>query len=58
MPQITAACAFLLVIIAFAFAGNDDYEHEKIMEHRYQVMVCAGYWPDYNKLNPDCSEFK
>ena len=47
-----------LVIAAFGWAGDQDYEVEKREAIIYSEMVCAGAWGDYDNRKTDCSEGK
>ena len=47
--------ALAIFLAAYAFAGTMDYQHEKEQAEHYAEMVCNGYWPDYDKREPDCS---
>jgi len=44
-----------LLIVILLIVGNLDYYDEKQAEQRYATMVCEGHWPDYKKLNLECS---
>lgn len=37
-------------------AGGLDYQDQQDQLDEYQMMVCAGYWPDYQQLKPECSK--
>lgn len=45
--QITIPVAMLLVLVAFGFVGQMDYEDAQAQEAHYCDMVKAGHWPDY-----------
>jgi len=44
-----------IVIFGALVATDNSYEEAKIEAEHYTDMVCNGYWPDYERLNPDCS---
>ena len=46
----------LLLGAALGVAGSFDYEDETDRVNEYNMMVCAGYWPDYEKRNPECKK--
>ena len=44
----------LVVGAALGVAGSFDYQDEQDQIDEYKMMVCAGYWPDYQKMKPEC----
>lgn len=48
--MIRAAIALTLLVLA----SSMDYSDEKNEVSEYTSMVCAGHWPDYEQLEPDC----
>ena len=50
LKMLLGAVLFLILGIV----GNMDFEDALIEERRYADMVCAGSWPDYKKLSPEC----
>lgn len=46
----------LLIIgaIALVTVSEMDFEDAINQESHYTAMVCAGAWPDYENLKPDC----
>lgn len=50
------AIAAVLIIGAFAFAGDADYQNEVEQARIYAHNVCSGYHPDYDQKNPDCQK--
>lgn len=50
--------AAVIVLITIACFGNSDYENELLLENQYSQNVCAGYWPDYKDLRPNCRNGK
>lgn len=49
--RIACACT---VIGAYGYAAIGDYHHDTAQAEHYSEMVCAGHWPDYDRLEPDC----
>ena len=48
----------LVVLLILGCVGEADYiDAQKEAEH-YTDMVCMNYWPDYQRLNPDCSSYR
>lgn len=49
---------YLLVvsIIGGILVTNMDHQDEQNEQAEYASMVCAGYWPDYQQLEPACHE--
>ena len=47
------AVAVLLAGI-IGLVGAMDYEDEVLQEKHYIEMVCAGHWPDYKDISPEC----
>ena len=43
----------LALAISITACGFDD---ETLEAAHYNQMVCAGAWPDYNFVQPDCEE--
>jgi hypothetical protein len=43
-----------LITIAFAIASSMAYTDQANQDSEYASMVCAGHWPDYEQLNPEC----
>jgi hypothetical protein len=41
-----------LLVIASSMALTDEADEAS----EYASMVCAGAWPDYQKIEPECSE--
>lgn len=58
MDKLAIFVLISVVVTAWITAMNDDFEHEKMQAENYKKMVCAGFWPDYNSVNPDCSDVK
>lgn len=54
LDRLYTAMAFSAVIIALGIAGIWDYEDAVQTDAEYKMMVCAGYWPDYEDRKPDC----
>ena len=46
----------LLLGAALGVAGSFDYEDEVERASEYNMMVCAGYWPDYENRKPECKK--
>jgi len=43
-----------LITIAIAIASSMDYTDEANQDSEYTSMVCAGHWPDYQSIQPEC----
>ena len=43
----------LMLGAALGVAQFFDYEDEIERANEYKMMVCAGYWPDYQKMKPE-----
>ena len=41
--------ALMLLMVA-----SMDFDDEVYQQVHYKRMVCAGVWPDYRELSPDC----
>ena len=41
--------ALMLLMVA-----SMDFDDEVYQQAHYKRMVCAGVWPDYKQLSPDC----
>jgi hypothetical protein len=54
LERIYTAMAFSAAIIGLGIAGMWDYEDAVDQDAEYRMMVCAGYWPDYEDRKPDC----
>ena len=52
---IGAAALAALLIVLVGLVGNGDYEAALSEEVHYKRMVCAGTWPDYQRIKPDCA---
>jgi len=46
--------AAVVMLSGFFWANSMDYEDALADEAAYLDMVCAGSWPDYKGLEPDC----
>ena len=46
--------ALFAVLAILAIVGTMDYQDELAEEQRYVTFVCAGTWPDYKNLKPEC----
>ena len=56
MPRSTKALiGGLIFLFILGFAGRGDYEAELAQDLFYEKMVCAGAWPDYKNLAPECT---
>jgi hypothetical protein len=50
--------AATIVLLILGCVGEADYiDAQKEADH-YTDMVCMNYWPDYQRLNPDCSSYR
>ena len=45
----------LSILFVLGCVGELDYQDAVDEADHYTDMVCNGYWPDYERLNPDCS---
>ena len=53
--QFAGACGVgFLIGILVGVAGALDYQDEQDQIDEYKMMVCAGCWPDYQKMKPEC----
>jgi hypothetical protein len=50
-----AVAIALVLIYAVAKVGTMDHQDAELAGEHYRAMVCAGYWPDYDNRQPDCS---
>lgn len=55
MKTLLAASVALFVL---GCVGEMDYQDAVDEADHYTNMVCMGYWPDYERLNPDCSSYR
>ena len=46
----------VLVILAFGYAGNADFEDDLAEEREYVERVCEGTHSDYLSLGVDCAK--
>lgn len=46
----------VLVLTLFVITANMVFQDEINETSEYASMVCAGHWPDYENLNPECGE--
>jgi len=51
--KLTLLAVFAVVVLGCV--GELDYQDAVDEADHYTDMVCNGYWPDYERLNPDCS---
>ena len=49
-PIIFAVLFFMLIVMVSSMSCQDEIEVERV----YVENVCAGAWPDYRNLKPDC----
>ena len=49
-PIIFAVLAVMLIVMVGSMSYQDEIEAERV----YVENVCAGAWPDYRDLKPDC----
>lgn len=49
-PIIFAVLFFMLIVMVNSMSYQDEIEAERV----YIENVCAGAWPDYQELKPDC----
>lgn len=50
------ALVVVFFLLVFSLAGQSDYEVQDSELVFYSKMVCAGHWPDYDNVKPNCSE--
>ena len=43
-----------VLFLILGIAGNMDYHDAVLEEQHYVTMVCDGFWPDYQELEPEC----
>lgn len=55
MPEIKAMAIALALGILVAWASEMSYRDAKLAEESYRDDVCAGVYPDYKGLAPDCA---
>lgn len=46
----------LAIIFAVAWCATQDSYEEKREAMHYKNMVCAGHWPDYKSIKPECGK--
>ena len=56
MKKLIVIAGAALFLGLMGIVGNMDFEDALIEEQRYADMVCAGHWPDYKDLSPECGE--
>lgn len=49
--MIRAAIALVLLVLASSMTLTDEQQEAE----QYASMVCAGHWPDYQQLEPECN---
>lgn len=45
----------VFAVLVLGCVGELDYQDAVEEADHYTNMVCNGYWPDYERLSPDCS---
>jgi len=43
-----------LFLSLMGIIGNMSIEDARLEEQHYTEMVCAGHWPDYKDISPEC----
>jgi hypothetical protein len=43
-----------VLFLILGIVGNMDYHDAVLEEQHYVTMVCDGFWPDYQELEPEC----
>ena len=46
------------IVLAVAFLQGCGYDDETLAADHYASMVCAGAWPDFKHVKPECAEEK
>ena len=54
MEKMIVTAAVILFVGIIGLVGAMDYEDEVLQEKHYIEMVCAGHWPDYKEISPEC----
>ena len=54
LNEMWVALGFTVMVVGFVCASSMDYQDALTEELVYADMVCAGSWPDYKGLEPDC----
>jgi len=52
------ALAATVALFVLGCVGEMDYQDAVDEADHYTDMVCNGYWPDYERLSPDCSMYR
>lgn len=47
----------LLLFFGVIVSCADTHDQATQDEAHYQDMVCNGYWPDYENVQPDCTGY-
>ena len=54
MEKMIVTAAAILFVGIIGLVGAMDYEDEVLEQQHYIKMVCAGHWPDFNDISPEC----
>ena len=52
--KMIVTAAVIMFVGVIGLVGAMDYEDEVLQQQHYIEMVCAGHWPDYNDISPEC----
>jgi hypothetical protein len=56
MDKLIVTAGAVLFLGLMGIVGNMDLEDALLKERHYIEMVCAGNWPDYKDLSPECED--
>jgi len=54
MKKLIVIAGVALFLVLMAIIGNMSLEDALNEERHYVEMVCAGSWPDFKELSPEC----
>jgi len=54
--KLTVIAGVALFLGLMGIIGNMSLEDALLEERHYVEMVCAGSWPDYKDLSPECED--
>ena len=54
MKKLIVIAGAVLVLSLMGIVGKMSLEDELNEERHYAEMVCAGHWPDFKELSPEC----
>ncbi len=56
MSRITIIALATALALGYMVLSSWEYADDVHAERRYIEAVCAGMWPDYQRLEPECGE--